>query len=61
MEFLSDDVTGSDEWINWTEVYTVGGDLERTLELDGERYVLDGFSVDRESLWDTIGVDDSVS
>ncbi len=61
MEFLSDDVTGSDEWINWTEVYTVGGDLESTLELDGERYVLDGFSVDRESLWDTIGVDDSVS
>ena len=39
----------------------MGGDLERTLELDGERYVLDGFSVDRESLWDTIGVDDSVS
>ena len=61
MELLSDDVTGSDEWINWTEVYTVGGDLESTLELDGERYVLDGFSVDRESLWDTIGVDDSVS
>ena len=61
MEFLSDDVTGSDEWINWTEVYTVGGDLESTLELDGERYVLDGFSVDRESLCDTIGVDDSVS
>ena len=61
MEFLSDDVTGSDEWINWTEVYTVGGDLESTLELNGERYVLDGFSVDRESLWDTIGVDDSVS
>ena len=61
IEFLADDVTGSAEWMNWTEVYTVGGDLESTLELDGERYVLDGFSVDRESLWDTIGVDDSVS
>ena len=60
MEFLSDDVTGSDEWINWTEVYTVGGDLESALELDGERYVPDDYSMDRESLWAAAGVDFSV-
>ena len=60
MEFLSDDVTGSDEWINWTEVYTVGGDLESALELDGERYVPEDYSMDRESLWAAAGVDFSV-
>ena len=60
MEFLSDDVTGSDEWINWTEVYTVGGDLESALELDGERYVLEKAAMDMESLWDVTGVDSSV-
>ena len=60
IEFLADDVTGSAEWMNWTEVYTVGGDLESALELDGERYVPDDYSMDRESLWDAIGVDFSV-
>lgn len=58
--FLGSDVIDPDEWTDWTEVMTVGGDLSDSLELDGTRFVSDDGTMSIIALCDALDVDASV-